>query len=274
MLNSIPPIVKEVLAWFLCFLFIFGASRFEAHISPYIAFTGCLGIIGALQLLHFYHKKYELKNNVKLAVLLIIWTPTAIYYDSKLIGFTSSIVLEALLGFTVAVKPFCYTLGFEDHDVMVRAGGSSLIMIILNVILDLKSKSIKIYEPFRSGMLFMGTFVYFLSLLIVSNYYYSARSSYTYYNNYSDGFTSKYIYTNILAIVSGVAALFFGSIYPNLGYLQGVGGTFFMLILLSKYTELNWKGTRGAWGLLGLGGILYGMALFINTYPKYFIFNF
>lgn len=259
--------MKEILAWSLSFSIIFIAYRFESHISPFIAFTGCLGIPASFSLSVSLHSKND--GNPKLFVQLltmislIVWIPTAIYYDTKLIGFICSIALESLLGFSVAVYPFCYVIGFDSEESLVKAGGASLIMICINVILSYFDKELKYLRPFQSGMLFMGTFVYFLMLLIISNKYF----------NYSRSF-NLYLKTNFIAIVSGVLALFFGSIYPNLGYLQGVGGTFFMLILISKYSEINWSGSRAAWGLFGLGGILYAMALFINSYPQYFIFNF
>jgi hypothetical protein len=67
-----------------------------------------------------------------------------------------------------------------------------------------------------------------------------------------------------------VGALFIGAFW-NISVIQEIGGTYLLIYVLEKYIEsFNWR--RGwAWALLGLGLLLYGMALLINTYPQFFL---
>lgn len=146
---------------------------------------------------------------------------------------------------------------------MARATGASFILLASFIGTKLLNITIPMLRPFETGIHFVATFVYFLGLLIVSNRYYHREVK-----------IQNYILSNIGALGSGVIALFLGSVFDELGYLQGVGGTFFMLMLLDKYSEIPWERETAAWGLLGLGGILYGIALFIRTHPQYFIFRF
>jgi hypothetical protein len=111
----------------------------------------------------------------------------------------------------------------------------------------------------------VGTFGYFVGLLTLASRYYYYRSS--------DWFMleTKYWAWQILAVVSGIAALYLGNML-DLTYLRGIGGTFFCLYLLEKYYEIPWRGIGWAWSTLGLAGILYGFVIVIQSYPQYFIF--
>src|SRR5690606_30204777 len=89
---------------------------------------------------------------------------------------------------------------------------------------------------FGSGMLFVGTFVYHCGLLIVSSKYYLREI---------DG---HYWSLQAVTVLSGIAALYIGSVY-ELGMLRGISGTFFCLYVLEKYFEIPWKNVGWAWAL-------------------------
>jgi hypothetical protein len=113
---------------------------------------------------------------------------------------------------------------------MARATGASFILLASFIGTKLLNITIPMLRPFETGIHFVATFVYFLGLLIVSNRYYHREVK-----------IQNYILSNIGALGSGVIALFLGSVFDELGYLQGVGGTFFMLMLLDKYSEIPWE---------------------------------
>lgn len=117
-----------------------------------------------------------------------------------------------------------------------------------------------------------GTCVYFLGALIISNKWYDFVT------------VNRYLFRNFLALFSGITAVFLGycclcrcvlicgrSMYEELVYLRGIGGTFTALFLVEKYIEIPWGRKRFYWGLLGIGLLLYLIALFVHTNPQYFI---
>jgi hypothetical protein len=113
------------------------------------------------------------------------------------------------------------------------------------------------FAYFRYGALFMGTFVYYLGLLILASRYYNARRG-------------NYALMQAVTIVSGIAAFYLGATL-DIGPLLGIGGTFFVLYLLEKYTELPWHNIGWAWSLLGFALLLYGAAFLAGKFPEYFL---
>src|SRR3989338_2332770 len=69
------------------------------------------------------------------AITLFTWMFSSFYFNTGLIGFFTVIVAEAWLGFSVAVLPFCYFIGFSDKDAMARSMASSVIMLVIFTIL-------------------------------------------------------------------------------------------------------------------------------------------
>lgn len=103
----------------------------------------------------------------------------------------------------------------------------------------------------------MGAFVYYLGLLILSSRYYNAGKG-------------NYILLQIITVLSGVAAFFVGATF-GVNILLSIGGTFFVLYLLEKYSELPWNDIGWAWSLLGIACLLYGAAFVVGKYPEYFL---
>jgi hypothetical protein len=73
----------------------------------------------------------------------------------------------------------------------------------------------------------VGTFVYFLGLLIWSSKWYSREKS-------------EYATLQPITIASGMIALYLGAV-GQISQLQGIGGTFFFLYVIEKYFELPWS---------------------------------
>ena len=120
---------------------------------------------------------------------------------------------------------------------------------------------------FDTGCLFMGAFVYYLGLLVMSNKWYACPKV-------ADGErnVSRYLLMQVVTIASGFAAFYIGSTF-NIGSLLGIGGTFFTIYLLEKYYEIPWKGVGWAWSLLGVALALYFFVGFATQNPQYFIWG-
>ncbi|MDJ0520397.1 MAG: hypothetical protein QNJ74_30470 [Trichodesmium sp. MO_231.B1] len=266
-LTLIPGWGYEIIIYLVCFGAIVGGNLLT-EIGEFIAFPGCLGLIGAISFSHYLHRKFfqklvDDKNSypyyLDSLILFIIWAIAAIVYQSSLLGFIAIIALETCLGFSVVITPLCYMIGFTEKDVIPRAMSASLILLTIYVSSEIANFELPYIGIFSTGVLFVGTFVYFVGTLIVSSKWY----------DYEKFNLNRYLWLQFLTIGSGVAALYIGSVWQVL-LLQRIGGTFFFLYLIEKYFELPWKEETAAWATLGLAIILYLSALVAKQYPEYF----
>lgn len=247
------------------------SGAIEPRFGIWLVVPACLMLIGFLALterLHFkeYDKKAYERNpgkgwlvlsmyQVQFLILTVVYAGCALYYESSLLGFMTIIALEGLLGFTVVVAPLCIAMGFESDKVMPRATAASFGILSTYLITIITMGDFGPFKVFESGALFVGAFVYFLGLLIMSSYYYEKAN--------------KYLLMQIITIVSGFAAFYIGSVF-KIDSLLGVGGTFFSIYLLTKYIELPLKELGAAVSLLGAGLILFLFSLFAYNFPQYF----
>ena len=106
---------------------------------------------------------------------------------------------------------------------------------------------------FEGGVLFLGSFVGYLGLLIASSRWYEKRYNYGVFQ--------------VVTIVAGCAALFVGSVW-QIGELQKIGGTFFILYVLEKIAEIPVR-HRINYAYLGvlMAGLMYGFFMYIKANP-------
>ncbi len=268
-LKEIPASVYEMLIYVICFAFIIGGHWFKEGISQFIALPGCIGLIGGLVFTHYLHEKdiqkfYNSKTEKFFSfnsfILFVIWGGVALFYQSSFIAFMSILALESFLGFSVMVMPLCYCIGFKEKSSIPRAMMASFFLLFFCTISKIVGLNLSYFNVFSKGMLFIGTFVYFIGLLIISTKWYSHKNK------------EHYIYLQLLTIISGVLAFFIGSVW-QISQIQGIGGTFFILYLIEKYFELPWGKKTWAWRMLGLSIILYLLSFLIRQYPEYFLFS-
>jgi hypothetical protein len=267
LLKKIPIKVYEALIYLLCLLFMIGAYWFQPDIRAFIAFPGCLGLIGALTFSYHSRNFFQLEADYKkianffswnTLLLSIIWSFVAVLYGSSLIGFIAILTVHSFLGFRILFIPGAAYLGFESEDVIQRSMIASLLMLIGYILLKyLELLQLPYIAVFAYGILFMGSFVYYLGLLIVSSKYYFKKN------------TKKYYATQAITIISGVLALFMGSVF-EIPTLRGIGGTFFFIYLIEKYYEIPWNKIGWAWSLFGFAIFLYGFSFVVKLYPQYF----
>jgi len=261
LLALIPLIAYEALAYLIS-----GAAMV---LSPgeFGALPGCLGLAGCLAWTHGAHAKTLEPRYQKLRLdpwtvctflLTLAWGACTIWQESQVLGFITVIMLEAFLGFAIAFLPGLYTLGFTSKTALPRAVFTSFALICFYIPLHQGWWVIPFAPLFQPGVLFVGTFVYFIGLLIWSSRWY--------------GHSHPWVYVVLqgLTIFSGLAAVYGGGIL-QIQQFQAIGGTFFVLYLLEKYAEIPWQKEWAAWGLLGLALLLGGIAWLMRTYPQYFL---
>lgn len=256
-LSRIPGVGYEAIVYSLSI----GAIVLGAHLRPeyalYAIFPGCLGFLGCFALTDNLHKP-GLKGDSYSLLCSIIWGGVAVYFQSQAVGFIAIMAVLAAVGMNDLLDPL-FKATNDDHVFKVTI--ASFAILAAYVVSHVSGQDVGKLAAFNTGAEWFGTFGYFLGVLCLASKYY--------YNNPQTHF---YIPMQVVAVVSGIAALYLGNLF-GMPYLRGVGGTFFCLYLIEKYMELPWKGIGWAWAALGLAGMLYGLTIFAQSHPQYFLFT-
>jgi hypothetical protein len=168
------------------------------------------------------------------SILFLVWTSAALFFDSSLIGFIAIGALLSALGFSIIITPLCYGFGFRDKATVGRTTLAAFLVLILFIALRLFSAFLPVLSIFAFGALFLGSFVGYTGLLISSSRWYKGKK--------------RYWLFQIVTILAGIGALFFGSVL-RIDELLKIGGTFFVLYCLEKLMEVPTK-SKPAFALL------------------------
>lgn len=253
--KDLPQEVYEAVLYIAGAVLVSYGRSLSPEVGPYVGLTGCLMLAGALALTNYLHK-LKVKESYFFTLLFAVWGMTALVYQSQMIGFIAVGAMMAALGFSAAVYPFVVVLGFEDEDSLGKGTAAAFGILSVYTGLIVFNAPITKMEVFRNGSLFLGSFVGYLGLLIASTRWYDTRSNYG--------------ILQIITILAGISAIFIGSVY-GIGELQKIGGTFFVLYLLTKLSEIPARSMRG-YAVLGLftSAIVYGFCLYVKSNPDLF----
>ena len=221
-LKYIPMEAYEFAFYLLSIGFMFGGFFLSKGVGPFVSLTGCLGLAGA-QIFSMHIRKREIKEVRFFAILCAIYIPIALLLQSQLIGFIAVIALMGALGFSGAVIPCGFAIGFKDEDALARATSTAFLILIGFVIIRILGYIIPYLQVFEKGALFMGSFVGYLGLLIASSRWYTKRTN--------------WLFMQGVMLVACIAALAIGSIF-QIGELKKIGGTFFGLWMIEKPFEI------------------------------------
>lgn len=195
-------------------------------------------------------------------VLVSIWGPVAVFYHENIVGFIAVGAFMGLLGFSAAVVPMGYLLGFRDSKALSRATAAGFAVLAIYVAvraLGYQNQYLSVFEP---GALWFGSFVGYLGLLISSS-------------RWHDGGLPYALRQGITA-VAGMAALAFGSLLA-IPELLGIGGTFFALYLIEKPFDVPVKRMTG-YAVTGLcvsaavGGAVFWAQNHMDVVGPYLLF--
>lgn len=271
---GMPIGLLEFFAYFLNGSLFLAASEL-ANSSPhtfshiFLAMLACLAVPLSYTLsiyIHcqeFAHENFEFIFKAGVWLCTVVWFMVAIYFSSQIIAIIAILALFTALGFIFLSLPFCYIIGFSSESVIPRSMSVAFYFIVLYVFVTTQNfDSNPLWNVFRPAILGLGTFIFFLSGLIISNRWYHGSLSLS-------TELLHYLWTNILVCVCGLLAIAFGSLFPKLSLLKSVGGTFFSFFLLEKYLEIPWNQVGFLWIMFGLGIMLYLLSWFINDHPEY-----
>lgn len=193
------------------------------------------------------------ENRVRFfGLLTVLYAGIALWYGNSTAGFAAVATFMAFTGFSVFVTPLSYAIGFEDRDATNRAGGAGL-LICLILIFDRWTGNGAVQYPqldvFRTGMEWLGPFVFALAILIKSSRW------------AMDVRKVSYLGMQFMAVAAYVAMIIAGSTF-HIDALLNVGSGMLILWLIEKPFEVPNKGLTGlaAIGLvvsLAVGGGVY-----------------
>ncbi len=268
-LKLIPITVYEILLYLICIGFIYGGQFVTANASQFVALPGIFGLAMLLPFSYQRRLPDDVKkltyDDVKLpiiaqnAILTVVWGATAIGYQSQLIGFLTVVVFVATIAATRAIPALLNSIGFTDDSIGREVIVTSLLLLLTYIVLEVR-EVVGIYWVFEVGIHWIGAYGFFGGLTWMSSRIRQSKSQ------------SGYIFWQVASVISGVGAILVGQLF-DIGALTEVGGTFLLFYILGKYIEAsNWREYR-LWAALGLGILLYIIALVINQYPEFFLFG-
>ncbi|TLX16439.1 hypothetical protein [Rhizobium sp. MHM7A] len=165
----IPVAVYEAGGYALSAALLAAPSIFDISDSKtWFLVPGALLLAGLLLLTAKLHKLKENPPRYFLT-LTILWGAMAYYHQEPILGFATVAAFMAFMGFSIIITPLAYFIGFEDEKTMSRAGGAGLLISALLVFERLFTPGIPQLDIFRTGMLWLGPFVFALSMLIRAN---------------------------------------------------------------------------------------------------------
>lgn len=197
------------------------------HATSWMVIAGCFLFTGLLPLSTKLRKKKG-DNTVYAFIVMIVSGIAAFHYGESVAGFLSVAALMAFLGFSVLVTPMAYMIGFDDEAAVSRAGAAGLLVCCaLGMEHAFVPGGLTQLDVFRTGMSWLGPFVFALALLIKSS-------------RWSMNDKGNYLIAQIVAVAGLSAMIYFGGIL-HIDALLNVGTAFLILYVLEKPVEVPHK---------------------------------
>jgi hypothetical protein len=287
LLTLVPVTVYEILLYVACFGLMYVAwAEFEPDVGQFVVMPALFGLIPLMPWSYARHvivprqrrrrklaetrtpdeqKTHSARWNrfqrrallVQYAVLLVIYSAATVIFESEFIGFFSVMVLLVVLGLAGLPELIATLLRMEMfnalEEIALIVSGAMMLIYMAAEVYGFSGA----YLYFGAAIYYIGTYVYFTVLAVIASRFYPRERD-------------KFWLWQSVAVASGIGALFLGTML-EIDTLLESGGTFLLVYLLTKYVEmLDWR-RHWAWAMLGLGLLLYGIALLVNQYPSYFL---
>jgi hypothetical protein len=194
-----------------------------------------------------------LYNVLFFATNVLFYGLLAFYLESLAMGYMCVISFMSLVGFNFGFGPGFIAVGYQNKNVIPSATFAALVVLLLGIYCDVSTDcsyyykfttseghhgiyclDTFFYETFRPALLWLGSFVYFISILIMSSWSYARSFE-------KDVHHVVYFQMQMLAVISGFAAIYFGNLY-EIQQLYGIAGTVTTIYFLEKCYEFSSKG--------------------------------
>ncbi len=240
-LKRAPLFVYEIILYSASVGMIFGGTQIGGWMRSTVIITGCALLLASTIFTLLVRKLGDLYAKASFG-LFVVWALLAIVDNNSGVGFLAVAALLSALGFSVLITPLCYYIGFRDEGAVGRTTTAAFLILLTFIGLRLLRSNIPQLIVFDFGAVFMGSFVGYLGLLILSSKWYTGRRYH-------------YAIMQVITILAGIAAIFVGT-FLRIEELQKIGGTFFVLYLLEKPFELAEKNFRTWMGILFLSSLV------------------
>jgi hypothetical protein len=165
---------------------------------------------------------------------MLIHAFIGIYVGSPMICGIAVLCFMYLIGFNFGFGGGFWVVGYgnDDEGTIYSATFASGIVTTIGATIRINgfgvatSPMMKNAQLFVPGALWIGPFVFFISLLIISSKWMHERQ-----------IMQRYVNNNVVAIICYIVAVYIGNLY-NINQLSGYGGTIFVLYLTQKYIEI------------------------------------
>lgn len=251
--------IIEINAYALCWFFIVEGFRLKHDAGVMVALTGYVLCIPCV----FYSvflwgrriaRKWKSNELMQIAYvwLIITWIPSAIHFQSTLLGYGVVIAFFCIMGLDARVYPLLIMVGFESEENALRCAGSSFVLVVLQTVLRLFDLDHSpLLNPFASATGVIGNNVFFLSMLILS-----------FSSNY------EYLFNSLLA-----CALLSFNLVGHILHLPGmstVAVTYSVLSAMMKYSQFHVRKKFNIWFLvLIMSVVIWRLSLFLHLNPQY-----
>ena len=270
LLKSIPVLFYEFLSVFVTLMIIYLAQFSSAASQAYIVFIGNVLFMLASSLLFYrnrnaigeFYKRYVRYLPIRpitllMSIIVLNWTLCTVIYQSQLLGVFTIALLLIWRGFGIVPTSLFYSFRHNGRKNLVRGTLGALLLLTIYIIVSIFELNIPYYHNFESGLKYLGSYVFYIGLLIVSNKWVCRRYHFNFW------------FFQAISIVAGFSALYLGSVY-DLSILRGLGGIFLALYMILKPLDFHWRKKRMAWMLLIFGVLLFAVAQVISSYPEFF----
>ncbi len=239
-------VLLEALAYIVSISLIAAGAWIAPDYQTWAVVTGCIMLAGSVEATLMIHNIKGNDPKGLIALFMAIWAAVAIYYNMSEVGILAMLALVGLLGFTTLVGRMSYAFGFEDERSVLSGTIAALLVLSAFVVIEIFSHTTPdAVSVFKLGAFWIGSFVGFLGLLILSNRYYSDS-------------TGSY---GLMQVVTVLFLLGFAAIGMtfNINALAGMAGTFLVFYLAAKPMEVPFHGRIGFGVMLIMtGGIIFG----------------
>jgi hypothetical protein len=230
----------EVLLWALCAGSAVATFLVPASWQLWPALAACLLFPGA-SALSVRLRKIPVTPAQASQLLALVWGGMAIATQQGAVGFIAVAAFMAVLGLSIFIAPFCYGFGFNSERALERAPVAGAVITLTFGAVAAAGWSLGPFDVFRSGALWLGSFTWFLGLLILSN-----------------GFVRRvnYLRSQAATVLSLAGTLTIGMLFA-IDELTTMASTFGLFYLAAKIIEVSVHG-RIAMGvkLLAAGGMV------------------
>src|SRR5471032_748989 len=218
-----------------------GSVESWADIARYVAVVGAVGLGGSLlvSLADWakIHGSGPRPNETSAMLLTLLFGVLAMTLDNSLIGAFAVATLMAFFGFFIISTPGVLFLGFDNERALFSGTIAAFVLLAPATLAMAHQGNLGAFDVFRPGVFWVASFTGFTGLLILASWCMSKSAA-------------RYAARQALMLIMGLAALYFGSV-AGIEPLQKIGGTFFVVWLLSKPWDLP-KTNILAWSGLGL----------------------